>query len=335
MSSLGRNSPCFCRSGRKFKHCCQPFGTTVQTVADDISEWVLETHGEEMRGKFQELWDYERDGPEPPQALLAEEEGWTLLDRPLADGPTPALLYAERADLPSEGHRRIASRIADAHQRLLRVIVVRPGVSFSATDLSSGEAIDFASPETSRELKPGFTILARAVLTSPPTLFGTVITVHESWTEQLLAELQRDRASATRNILRSAPILLRPAVYTRERAPMRSCEAIWTIYDRDAVLTALDDEPRLSIIGHPHHGRACMVVQACRANACSTRFPSSIVPTKTERSKSLASARRAHEPTSSTASTPSSAETNPTAAAAAAACAEEGKETVIRAIVVP
>jgi hypothetical protein len=265
MSKPSRNGPCFCGSGRNFKHCCKPFGTTVETVADDIPEWVLETHGDEMRGKFQELWDYERDGP-PPQALLAEEEGWVLLDRPLADGPTPARLYAERADLPSEGHRRIARLIADAHQRLLRVTAVQPGILFSATDLGSGEAIDFVSPKTSRELKPGFTILARAVLTSPPMLFGTVISVHGSWTEQLLAELQRDRASATRNILRSAPILLRPAVYTPERAPMRSCEAIWTINDRDAVLTALDDEPRLTIIGRPHDGRACIVVQARRTD---------------------------------------------------------------------
>jgi hypothetical protein len=52
------------------------------------------------------------------------------------------------------------------------------------------------------------------------------------------------------------------AVYTPERAPVRSCEAIWTINDRDAVLTALDDEPRLTIIGRPHDGQACIVVQA-------------------------------------------------------------------------
>lgn len=264
MSGRSRNSPCLCGSGRKFKHCCQTLGTSVQSVADDMPRWVLGNCREEMRGRFIELWDYERDGPEPPKALLEDQESWVLLDRPLPGGQTPARLYAERLDLPSEGQRRIAGLLADARQRLLHVTAVTPGTSFSATDLGSGEAIHFNSPKTSRELEPGLTVLTRAVLTSPPTIFGTIIVVHESWTEQLLAELENDRASAARNILRSAASFPRPAVYTPERAPMRCCQAIWQIDDPNAVLAALDDEPRLTIIGRGDE-RHCIVVQARRS----------------------------------------------------------------------
>ncbi len=31
MSSLGRNDPCHCGSGKKYKHCCQELGRSTST----------------------------------------------------------------------------------------------------------------------------------------------------------------------------------------------------------------------------------------------------------------------------------------------------------------
>lgn len=59
MSTVGRNDPCPCGSGRKFKHCC----VRVQDVDDNLREGALvpglffcATH-EFGREFFDEAWD--------------------------------------------------------------------------------------------------------------------------------------------------------------------------------------------------------------------------------------------------------------------------------------
>jgi hypothetical protein len=143
VSQIGRNAPCPCESGRKYKRCCGAARTEIDpralsrgdmAVGDRIQQWAYAHHPNEMDAAMRELVGDPRElvfGDTDVQLLAS----WQLNDRELPGGGTPTQRYA-RLDGLTESERAIARRIASAHLALLRVRSTEPGRAIEIEDVT-------------------------------------------------------------------------------------------------------------------------------------------------------------------------------------------------------
>ncbi len=158
-TKVGRNDPCPCGSGRKYKKCCllkqsaapaasRPSGpeSRLQERLDAYIERSLpkaEVH-RAMREYFGERMDLdERTLEFDSETVDAEWPAfldWLLHDFRLSDGQTPiARFLGERGhSLPTEEHAMLEGR-QDTAVGLLEVVDLEPGKSLTLRDVFSGE----------------------------------------------------------------------------------------------------------------------------------------------------------------------------------------------------
>lgn len=181
MAVAARNAPCPCGSGRKYKRCCAELLEHPERIAKQhdavgtrIQEWALEQHPEAMGDALAEIVAGREDLVlgDVDIALIA---GWTLNDRQLPGGGTPAERYAAREDL-SDHERDIARRIAAARLGLLRVLHVLPGRWIELHDLARGSpAVRVISHDVSRSARSNSLLVGRLMDGPPaPSLWGPV-----------------------------------------------------------------------------------------------------------------------------------------------------------------
>ena len=131
MSEVGRNVPCPCGSGLKFKRCCLRREDDValdvaraERVWERMQSWALKRFGDELGKSLKEHMDARGIGTKQRPAMdddLSLALCWLLIDRELADGGgTPAQRYAELPEL-AESERAMATRIAQSGFGLHRV----------------------------------------------------------------------------------------------------------------------------------------------------------------------------------------------------------------------
>ena len=196
MSATGRNEPCPCGSGRKFKRCCGPKIEQPAEVASEhsavgtrVQAWALETYPEEMKAGLAEVMGHGKEfDVEDVGAHLART--WVLSDRPLPGGETLAQRYARRPDLPAR-ERDIAARIAAARLAVLRVAGVTPGRAIELDDLTDDRVVSVISHDLSYSVTPGDVFVGR-VMAGPPasTVWGPVAFVNPSTGPKLSAVLK-------------------------------------------------------------------------------------------------------------------------------------------------
>jgi len=180
MSVTGRNEPCPCGSGRKFKRCCGPLLDSPASVAKEhsavgarVQAWAFDTYPEEMKAGLDELLRG-RKGLVVGEADAQLAVTWVLSDRVLRDGGTISQRYSERPELPSR-ERDIAGRIAAARLALLRVISVKPGRGIELDDLTREQHVSVLSHDLSRSVHPGDVIVGRVMAGPPaPSVWGPV-----------------------------------------------------------------------------------------------------------------------------------------------------------------
>ncbi len=143
MTQIGRNAPCPCESGRKYKRCCGAARTEIDpralshgdmAVGDRIQQWAYAHHPDEMDAALRELVGDPRRlvfGDTDVQLLAS----WQLNDRELPGGGTPAQRYAELDGL-TDPERAVARRIASAHLALLRVRSTEPSRAIEIEDVT-------------------------------------------------------------------------------------------------------------------------------------------------------------------------------------------------------
>jgi hypothetical protein len=198
MTVAGRNEPCSCGSGRKFKRCCGPLLENPAGVAKEhsavgarVQAWAFETYPEEMEAGLEEMLGGRKEFV-VGDADVELARTWVLSDRVLRGGDTLAQRYCERLELPPrEGD--IAERIAAARLALLRVISVRPGREIELDDLTRTRVVSVISHDLSRSVQPDDVILARVMAGPPaPTVWGPVAFV-TSTTGPKLSEILKTR----------------------------------------------------------------------------------------------------------------------------------------------
>lgn len=249
--AAGRNAPCSCGSGRKYKHCCLAVEKRAASAArfDDavgrrIQDWTAETFGEEI--------DRALEVYAPPGGAMHDEDlqifsAWFHNDRDLPSGKTPAERYAARAGLAAE-EREAAARIASANLGLHRVLAVEPGHWIELEDVVSGRRTQVRSASVSRDAVRWDILLGRVMAGAPESLWGPVRLFAPAEEPELLAELRRlagvdaggadakaELEAAFREqaleLMRFRPSSrdIQPSYFTPEGDPMAHGQATWKV----------------------------------------------------------------------------------------------------------
>ncbi len=296
VAEVGRNTPCPCGSGRKYKHCClleeerlAKQGRDDSRVGRSISDWSVEQFGDELARAFDEFH---------PESSRIEERDFALLltwfnsDRELPGGGTPVERYLARPDLDPD-ERDVAERIAAARLGLHRVRTVVPGRSLELDNVLTGASALAASPTVSQEVVRWDVVVCRLMPGDPvATLWGPVLVYAPYEEPELLAELERlaaaygmsrDRAGlseifqlASRELLRFVPPsrLVEPSYFTAEGDPVVSARATWSLADPDDAFVVLDAPPELLWVGESEDGTGeCFQLTGDRAELLARRPP--------------------------------------------------------------
>ncbi len=278
MSQVGRNAPCPCGSGKKFKKCClgkepsAPFtaaerksaleklmsflarpafeGDRLAAGATFWSGW-LDTHGETGRGAM--------DLDESIGAFFT----WFALDFRLANGATVLELFLRQpAGALGRGEREYLERMWDTHMRPYQVTDVKLDEGLRLIDLWTGEQIWGQERLATAQLVRWDLLAARLMRGAAGDLVmdGMPYVYPVGSKETLLRTLRRAHRDATRNTpfrtlteffrmvtpflhhrwLDTVALRPLPKLLTAEGDPLVFAQAIFDVRDRTALLTALD-----------------------------------------------------------------------------------------------
>lgn len=154
MASIGRNDPCPCGSGLKYKKCClnksaamalsytsaEREGALAKLMRFAAREEFKEAH----RAALRVFWDDSRlKEPDEELARVMDSEqaeiaynSWFIFDFSLEEGKTALDLFLERvAGGLSLGERRYLEGMRDSHLRLYEVLEVKPDEGFDLRDV--------------------------------------------------------------------------------------------------------------------------------------------------------------------------------------------------------
>lgn len=173
----GRNDPCVCGSGKKYKNC---HGANIISSADaayarirrldDEAATLLRQFAMERYGKdaLQDVWmdffmsdeiPFDEDGPEGDSFVR-----WFLFNwKPDQKATLPSLLFAEQRARIDEDLRRFIERTAAAPYSFYQTTEVQPGASVRLRDILRGGEVNVTERSASRILLPGHILLAKVV----------------------------------------------------------------------------------------------------------------------------------------------------------------------------
>ncbi len=242
-SDVGRNQPCWCGSGRKYKVCHR--GREQRPLVERAA-WL-----------YQKAGMYLSDGPwrrEVTAAARVRAENW---DRPLAtyaatqdplvcdavlfEGGAFAEFLAERGLLLPDDERLLAEQWLLAERSIYEVETVRAGTGFTARDLRTGDRLEVCERSGSRGLKAGMLICARLVPAGDTVqCFGGIEPVALHARDDLIRLLDGEPDPLELVEFLSRPFAP-PVLQTTEGEDLVFCEAMLESPDPSALAAALDD----------------------------------------------------------------------------------------------
>jgi len=179
---LGRNDPCWCGSGRKFKHCHQ--GAKELPALSDRVGWLcrkaylwLEHSTGKVRHSVTELvsarstgdpdtgpWDLAGLDDEALVDLLDAATGDPIVfDAALHEGGLFGLFLRERGELLPEDEQLLAAAWQSVDRSVHEVVAVEPGVAMTLRDLATGEVAEVRERTASTQVEVGDRYCARVV----------------------------------------------------------------------------------------------------------------------------------------------------------------------------
>jgi hypothetical protein len=206
MTAIGRNEPCPCGSGRKYKKCCLVTSVAPYTQADrDLAlqkllgaihpDDMVEAHTHVM-GKHLALLEQWTD---PALVDMAEcaLQGWVCFDE-LADDETHAGFFLEHESGLSSGVRRYIEAGSTSAMKLYEVVDVTPGSGFTLRDLLDGGEVRVRERSGSRSIHVwdllAARVMAKGASGQPEIDCGLFPLRGERVREPLLAHLRELRA---------------------------------------------------------------------------------------------------------------------------------------------
>jgi len=240
----GRNEPCWCGSGRKYKTCHSPEPAAL--ALPDRVGWLcrkavsyVQRRGGEAFADVVEAVRARAVDPDEPEDLAEALDDPIVLDAVLTEGGWFEQFLADRGPLLPDDEALLASAWLQVTRTVYEVEAVRPGESMTVRDLRSGEAIDVRERTFSRTAQPGLRFCGRAVPDGRDhQLIGAVFPVkvgHEAALLDLCDDGDPFELCAWVGDLHRPPV-----VTTREGEPLVECRAVIGIPDPETLAEVLD-----------------------------------------------------------------------------------------------
>jgi hypothetical protein len=250
-SKLGRNDPCSCGSGRKYKHChldqyeLPPLPERVGWLCRKATAY-LERRGGQAAS---DVWSIAeaRAGEDPDDEALGRAfDDPLVIDVALLELGWFRQFVAERAALLPDDEALLATSWLMVARTLYEVESVRPGIGLVVRDLRSAELIEVREQTFSRRATEGMVICGRAVPDGETHQFIGGLFPVAPGTETALFDLL-DEEDPYALVAYVAALERPPVLNTREGEPLVSYTATLRVVEADSELT------RQVLEHHFHH----------------------------------------------------------------------------------
>lgn len=193
----GRNQPCPCGSGQKFKQCCARHRSVPLAGRTALLSFKLALFASrpEHQGIRLSLADAALDpeDPEPDATFDRLAADSMIIDLALWEGGLAARYLAERGGLLPPDERELLSRFLDDPRRLWEITAVDEGSRLDLRDIRTGDAVSVDEHVGSIGRQPGELILARvARLDQVSQILGSVMDVPLGLRDSLTGLLDDD-----------------------------------------------------------------------------------------------------------------------------------------------
>ncbi len=205
MDKIGRNDPCPCGSGKKYKRCCldqnaSPVGFTSDErrlaleKLDRFVETKLGAEDDEAWESFFEFWTDQLEELNDQETQISEDfyDAWFLWDCAPADGWRAVDRFLEEGPLLSPGERHYLRLMRETAVRLYEVVDVSPGESVTLVELASGAQAQVREKTASRSLVRGALLAARIIergASGRPEIEFGLLSISELVRDQVLSQL--------------------------------------------------------------------------------------------------------------------------------------------------
>jgi hypothetical protein len=259
MAKSGRNAPCPCGSGRKYKLCCldraieeRQLARTIDEIWRLLQEWTIADHAEHLDAAIEDLCGDDRSlSPEKVDLLCS----YAHLDRELPAGGTPAERFSELPGL-RDAERAAAGSLAGARLGLWRARSVQPGASIELEEVFGRRVITVRSEHVSRSTARWDVLLGRVMAGARRhELWGPAAIFEAAEEEEIVAEVQR--LAAERSIPPRAVFRICAAQLLRFSPPSRHAAPRFFTFEGDEVVDAHarwqleGDDARKALERHP------------------------------------------------------------------------------------
>ncbi|MFB9688202.1 SEC-C metal-binding domain-containing protein [Amycolatopsis plumensis] len=242
-TDVGRNDPCWCGSGRKYKKC--HLNRESQTL-DERAAWLYRKAGLFLadgpwRIGMMAAAQARAEFSDHPFALIEALEDPLTADAVLFEGGAFAEFVATRGGLLPEDERLLAGQWLLVERSVFEVEQVRPGEGCTLRDVRTGDIHQVSERTGSRQLKTGMLICARVVpVGETEQIFGGIEPVALKDRDELIALL--DSAPDPEVLIsflsrRFAP----PVLQNTEGEPLVLCEVTLRTDDPAALAAELDE----------------------------------------------------------------------------------------------
>lgn len=264
MAKVGRNEPCPCGSGRKYKKCCLTHagGGAPYTTADRhtaLQRLLLSVHPDELHdardrfwGKHLPLRERWTDG-----ALLEMTEVafqfWLFFDVDVLDeGLTLADEILQHGRDLGHGERRYLEMGRKSSMRLYEVIGVEPGASLTLRDVLHGGEVRVRERAGSRSLHTWDLVAARVMqkgASGQPEIDGGLFPIQSCLRDPLVKHLVQVSAERDEASLREAQVLVffdawigpgLPNLANYDGDPVLLTQVHFDVIDEGKLVAALD-----------------------------------------------------------------------------------------------
>lgn len=219
MSAVGRNDPCPCGSGLKFKKCCFNKSLTVapsyrreerdSALAKLVRFAARAEFNEEHKEALELFWgewildepDEQLDAVMKSESVNIAYNSWFAYDFELSDGLTLLDLFLEReAKRFSSGELNYLEGMLGSHSRLYEVLEVKIDQGFELRDLWDDRRLYVRERSATRQVVAWDLVVGRIGLSGDGAVVFETLThlFPASIKDELLSDLRRDHREFTR-----------------------------------------------------------------------------------------------------------------------------------------
>ncbi len=241
---LGRNDPCWCGSGRKFKHCHS--GQPAHAPLPDRVGWLcrkaisyLEHSMNDVHDLVAEMVRHRSTDPEDDGSIIEALSDPLVLDVVLHERGWFGRFLSERGVLLPDDEAMLAESWMLVDRTVYEITDVRRGRSVTVRDIRTGDREEVREHTFSHQARPGMFVCARAVPDGESHQFvGAMFPVAPGTETHVLDLLDNEGPEELLAYVASTHRM--PQMVTRENEPMVMCNVVIEAPDADAATLFLD-----------------------------------------------------------------------------------------------